>query len=223
MKYKLLGMLLVIGCLHQTANADVGMGLRLGTFGYSADLGVGITERFTVRLAYNALSLHSTINDSDVRYDANYKIDTLSGLVDWHVFRGSFRVTAGLIESGPAFIIKAKPTSTNYEIGNGSYTAAEVGSLQGRIELGDSVLPYIGIGFGNIVSEKHRVTFLADIGVVVGTKIKTTLTAQCGTGVSPSRCSQLQNDVNTETSELNAEVTEVSTYPVLNIGIGIRF
>jgi hypothetical protein len=203
--------------------AEMGMGVRGGTMGFGLDFDVGLTEKLNLRLGYNFFDYDDTLEDTDVSYDSTIKISSFSALLDWHV-AGGFRLSAGAVGSGPKLEVVGTPSGNNtYEIGNGTYTAAQVGSLQGEVKIGNSVAPYIGLGWGNVISEKHRVTFLFDLGAVYGGEPDVSLTARCGTGISPTICNQLQTDVQRETQELKDDVSTVEWYPVIQLGIGIRF
>lgn len=205
------------------AHAETGMGIRAGTMGFGLDFDVGLTEKLNLRLGYNHFSYDDTIEDTDVNYDSEIKISSFSALLDWHV-AGGFRLSAGAVGSGPKIEVVGTPAGNNtYEIGNGTYTASQVGSLRGEVKIGSSVAPYIGLGWGNVVSEKHRVTFLFDIGAIYGGEPDVGLTATCGTGISPTICNQLQADVQREIQELKDDVSTVEWYPVIQLGIGIRF
>lgn len=224
MKKVLLGASIILFSLcTQTALAEVGMGLRGGTMGYGVDFNVGLLEKLNFRLGYNYFNYSQTVEDTNVNYDGTIKINSISGVLDWHAFGNGFRFSLGAVGAGPKVDIVGTPSGGSYTIGNTTYTAAEVGSLRGQIKIGNSVAPFIGIGYGNVVSEKHRVTFLIDFGAVYGGDPEVTLAAQCGAGIPTNRCTQLQNDAAVEIQKLKDDVTEVQWYPVINIGIGIRF
>ncbi len=147
--------------------------------------------------------------------------------MDWHPFAGGFRLSIGAIAAGPKIELNGTPNSgQTVEINGRDYNAAELGSLRGEIETGNSVAPYVGLGWGNYAGKNNRVTFLVDIGAMYGGDPDVTLTAVCGPQANttvPGGCARLQNDVDTESRELRDEVTSVKWYPVINIGIGIRF
>lgn len=206
------------------ANAAVGLGLRGGSLGYGIDFDIGLTQRINLRVGYNGFNYDYTVNNTDVRYDGTLKISSASGFLDWHAFGGGFRFTLGAVGSGPKIDVVGTPTGGTYQIGNGVYSAAEVGSLNGEIKIGNSVAPYIGLGFGNVVSPKHRVTFLFDFGAIYGGTPSVNLTAVCGAAINGTpACTQLQNDTQVEIQKLKNDVSAVKWYPVVSLGLGIRF
>jgi hypothetical protein len=206
------------------AQAEVGMGIRVGPFtGLGADVDIGLTENLNLRLGYNWLGYDEELEDTDVTYDAELQVNSFSAMLDWHAFAGGFRFSFGAFSSGPKLDLVGTPTGGTYEIGDNTYTAAQIGDLRGEIEIGDSISPYFGIGYGNAVKGNSSVTFLFDLGVIYTDEPKVTLTARCGTGVSPIVCAQIQSDVNTEIAEIKEDAKDFEFYPVISIGIGIRF
>jgi hypothetical protein len=215
---------LCLASMAPLAQADVGMGLRGGTTGIVADVDIGLTEKLNVRLGYSWLGQYDyEFEDTDITYNAELEVSNFSAMLDWHAFGGGFRFSLGAFSSGPTLEIIGTPTGGTYEIGDSTYTAAQIGDLRGEIEIGDSISPYFGIGYGNAAKGNSRVTFLFDLGVIYTDEPKVTLTARCGTGVSPTVCAQIQNDVNIEIAEIKEDAKDFEFYPVISIGIGIRF
>jgi hypothetical protein len=222
---KILSVVLAMSSLGWSlaANADVGVSLRAGTLGLGADFNVGLTERLNLRLGYSLYDYDETLEDTDVTYEGELKLRNASALLDWHAFGGGFRVSFGGVGAGTEVDVVGQPTGGTYEIGDRVFTAAQVGSLTGKIEMGNSVAPYLGIGWGNTVDEAGRVTFLFDLGVVYMGSPEVSLVATCGTSVPAVTCAQLQDEVQQEEAELQDDATDYELYPVVGIGLAIRF
>lgn len=215
---------LIGGLLSSSVMAGVAVGVRAGTFGYGADFDMGLTESLNLRLGYNTFSYDQTVEDTDVTYDGTLKIGAASAILDWHVFKGGFRLSLGAVQKGPKIDVTAVPSSSStYEINNHVYTASQIGSLKGTVKLGDSTAPYVGIGWGNTVDEEDRFTFLFDIGAIHTGSVKADLTVTCGAGVPTVTCNQIRNDVNAEKAELEDETSSYEWYPVVTLGIAVRF
>lgn len=211
------------GMLPTGAQADVALAVRAGTFGYGADLDVGLNDYFAVRLGYNTLDYAHTLEDTDVTYDAKVKIGAASALLDWYVFAGGFHLTGGLVQKAPEFDVKGMPTGGTYELNGHVYTAAQIGSLDGTIELGNTNLPYLGMGWGNTVDKDSRLTFLLDIGAIKTGSPTATLNVNCGASVTTTVCNQIKTDVNAEKAELEANAADYKWYPVVSLGLAFRF
>ena len=225
MKKTVLAAIAAIGSLAAAnASAEVGLGLRAGALmGVGADIDVGLSDYLTLRAGYNYLNYSRTVDDTGVSYDGTFKVSSFTGALDWHVFGGGFRFSLGAVAAGPKIDIVGTPTSGSYQIGNNTYQASQVGSLRGQIEIGNKVAPYVGIGWGNAAGKNHRVTFLFDIGAIYGGTPDVALAAQCGAGVPTNVCTQLQNDVAVEIQKIKDDATAIQWYPVISVGLGIRF
>ena len=49
------------------------------------------------------------------------------------------------------------------------------------------------------------------------------LVATCGAAVPAATCTRLQNEVQQEEAELAADATDYEWYPVVGVGVAIRF
>src|SRR5258706_16166578 len=73
-----------------------GVGVRAGTTGIGADVGVNVAPTLDARVGYSYLS-YKTHYNSDINYDAKIKLSNLNALLDWSPFPGGFRFSGGLI------------------------------------------------------------------------------------------------------------------------------
>ena len=200
--------------------ADVGVLLKAGTLGAGLDISKGISESVALRLQANALNYDRDITESDVDYNSDLELKSAGLLLDWHPFRGVFRVSAGAFWNGNEATAVGRPTGGTYEINGVTYPSAAVGSLNGQIDF-ESVAPYFGIGFASAPKAGRGMTFSFDLGVLYQGEPNVALTAVCG--VPGPTCTQLQNDVAAEQASLQEEVSDYKFYPVVSFGIGYRF
>ena len=212
-----------IMCTSSAALADTAIALRGGTLGIGLDLDFGLTESLTLRVGYSGFNYDDTVDDSDVRYDGELQLRNASALLDWHAFGGGFRLSFGAFGAGSKVDVVGVPTGGTYEIGDDVFTAAQVGSLRGEIEFGNSVAPYVGIGWGNTVDPAERITFVFDIGAMYSGTPDVNLTAQCGVSVPTATCNRLATAVQEEEDEIADEAGLYEWYPVISLGIAVRF
>jgi hypothetical protein len=214
---------LVMLCVGAAANADVGMSLRAGTLGAGADVNFGLTETLNLRLGYSMYSYDETVEETDVTYDGELKLSNASALLDWHVFNGGFRLSFGAVGGGTEVDVVGVPAPNNtFDIGDETFLASEVGNLTGKIEMGNSVSPYFGFGWGNTVDKAGRITFLFDLGVVYTGSPDVSLDVNCGV-TTASRCNLLRAEVQKEEDEIATDATEYELWPVVSLGLAIRF
>lgn len=196
-----------------------GVGIRAGTTGIGADIGFDIIPTLSGRLGYSTFNYDTTVEDTDVKYDAKLKLSNFSALLDWSP-AGPFRVTAGFIPNANKIKVTAVP-SGSYNINGTNYTGSDIGSLSGEIKPGNSFAPYLGIGYGNVAGAGFN--FYADLGVMYMGKPKSTLNVVCGGALNAGQCTQLRNDVAAEQTRLTNESKNMKWYPVANIGVTFGF
>jgi hypothetical protein len=206
------------------ASADVGVSLRAGTLGAGAEFNVGLTEKLNLRLGYSFFDHDDTLEETDVVYDGELSLRNATALLDYHVFGGGFRLSFGAVGASTEIDVEAKPTGT-YEIGDEVFTAQQVGRLFGKVKMGNDVAPYLGIGWGNTVDASDRITVLLDIGAVYTGSPEVNLTAICGPAApqGSANCNRLQQEVEREEDEFADEATSYEWYPVIGLGLAIRF
>jgi len=202
------------------ASHAAGIGLRAGTTGLGGDIGWEVAPTLSARIGYSALSFKKNIDSNDVHYDGKVKLSNLSGLLDWGVL-GPMRLTGGVILNDNRYDVNGQPSNGTFTLNGNTYQASQVGSVNGTVKSGRAVAPYLGIGYGNVAGK--GVNFYFDLGVMFMGSPKATLNASCGSGLSASQCSQLQNDTAEESRRLEDKLNRYKYYPVANVGVTIGF
>jgi predicted nucleic acid-binding Zn ribbon protein len=220
---------LTLGCLAvpaaSAATPDFALAVRAGTPGVGLDLDLGLSPSFGVRVGYAGFNINHNVDTSDVNYDGRLKLREVTGLLDWYVLRGSFHLTAGIASNSTKLDVVGQPSQSTYTINGNTYSSSQLGSLTGELKFGNSVSPYVGFGWGNPAGENGHVHFLFDVGALYGGTPSVTLTAQCGPAAPPGSpvCSQAQSDVTSEEVKLRHKADILQWYPMVSLGIGVRF
>jgi hypothetical protein len=208
-----------LACASAGAMA-AGAGLRAGTTGIGGDIAFEVLPTLSARVGYSYLSFSTTVDSSDVEYDARPKLSNGNLFLDWSPL-GPFRITGGLILNSNKIDVTAVPTGGTLTINGVVYPAASIGSLSGTVESGKSAAPYLGIGYGNVSGA--GVNFYFDLGVMFQGNPKASLSAACGPSLSAAQCSQLQANVAAEAIDLQNSINNFKYYPVINVGVTIGF
>jgi hypothetical protein len=206
--------------------ADMALALRAGTTGLGLDFDLGLSRYFSVRLGYSGLDYHRSFTTSDADYAGQLKLGMPAAMLNWNVFGGGFHLSAGAVGSGTKVDVTGKPAGNGtYTLNGHTYTASDLGSLAGQLKFGNSVSPYVGLGWGNAVGENRHWHFLADVGAIYGGTPKVTLSALCGPAAptGSAECNQLQSDVQSEKAKLSSNASIIRWYPVVNLGVAYRF
>jgi hypothetical protein len=211
--------LLGVGVAHAD---DLGVSVKGGTLGFGVDVSKSFSDSLGARIGLNGYNYSTTKAESGVDYDFKLKLGSVSLLADWYPFQGTFRTSAGLFYNNNKASLNAKPSSGTYTINNVSYTAAEVGSLNGEMTF-NKAAPYIGIGWGNPVAKEKTWGFVADIGVLFQGSPKFALDVTCGAAVDAATCTQLKADAAAERTQAESDLKSFSWYPVVSIGVSYKF
>jgi hypothetical protein len=204
--------LLISSVVPALAGDRVGLGVKAGTLG----LGVDVTGRFTnwlsVRGTYNKADLSRSEEVSDVDYDGDVALGAYGLLLDFHPFKGNFRISAGYLKNRTGVDMDAEPT-VDTEIGDTVYTPAEIGTISGELDFDDKV-PYFGLGYGSAAKGPNRVRFVLDVGVLSQGSGDVTLSNSTGL-VDP-------DDLRQEEENAEDDIKDYDLWPVLAFGISFR-
>jgi hypothetical protein len=192
------------------------LGVTGGTLGIGPELGYRVSTSFGVRANATFLGISHDVDSDDVNYKGDLDLQSFGAMLDLHPFGGGFRLSAGARISDNTVGLTATPTG-DVEIGDDTYTAAEVGTLTGRIEP-KGFAPTLTIGWGGGLTPGLK--FGADIGVMFqGTPKVTELTASGSLAAS----AEFQQSLARERVEIENDIDDFKLYPVLQLSLGYRF
>jgi len=198
-----------------------GVGIRVGTTGIGGDVAWDLVPTLSARVGYSYLSFSTTVDSTDVKYDAKPKLSNGNLFLDWAPFGPFFRFTGGVVLNDNKVDVTAQPNGATYTLGGVTYPAAAVGTLSGTVKAGNSAAPYLGIGYGRVAGA--GVNLYGDLGVMFQGSPKATLTATCGPATPPALCAQIQASTVTEANDLQDSIRNFKYFPVVSIGVTIGF
>src|SRR5882672_7309058 len=200
------------------AQADAGVGARVGTMGIGGDVGFDVAPTLSARVGYSAFSWARHEHSSDVSYKSKLKLSNFSGLLDWSPAPTPFRLTGGLVFGDNKYTLQSEGGTFTT---NGHTYNSNDASLSGAVKPGRRLAPYLGAGYGNVSGK--GVNFYFDLGVIFHGSPKATINASCGAALSAAACAQLQSDAADESRRLEDKLSKYKYYPVANIGITVGF
>ena len=206
--------------VSNAAPGDKALGLKVGTLGAGLEFTLEAIENVNVRFGANYFKLSRDVDVEDNTYDMDLKLNSFTALADWYVADSSFRITGGAFINNNG--LKGTSLASNtYEISDTIYTSAEVGTLTADVGF-NSVAPYLGVGWGNPLSDDSDWSFMVDLGVVFAGKPSLDITASGGTlsnnQVLLTDIEQAEQDFQ-DTDEINY----LKYYPVISVGVNYRF
>jgi hypothetical protein len=209
-------LVMVTGCEDSGRFAASG---KIGTLGPGGELTVKLAEDINARAGLNMIDFDLDEEEiDDVKYELGAELFSLSALLDWHIFDGSFHLTGGAISMDNEFTLDGTPTSS-VEIGDTTYSAAQIGSLSGKAEI-DGLAPYAGIGWGNPFKSKRRWGFTMDLGVAFTNSPEVDI---CSTGGLLSSDPTFLAELEKERKKIEDDLDSIKFYPVISLGLFYRF
>jgi hypothetical protein len=211
--------------------ADFGVGVKGGTLGYGADFSVTLNESINARVSLTTLSIDSesetvtfgdTSNAGSVIAKADIDYGSSALLFDWHVFDGTFHLTAGLVKADIA--VNLKGSLSNDFIINGK--AVNVNDIDGElitanVTLSDSYKPYLGLGWGRKAAADSGFSFSAELGVAyLDPSVDLNATVSLGAGISQS---ELDARLNEAAQSAKNDLADLNVFPVVSIGVNYAF
>jgi hypothetical protein len=211
------GITLAVLALPASALAEGhAIGLKVGAFGLGAEYTHEFTERIAVRGALYGSEAGFDGEESGIAYEFNVVWDSFAAGVDFHPLKSPLRLSLGLLRNDNALELTSQLTG-NTEVGDTTYTPAEVGSITGTMRFDDTAT-FAGLGW-DWSRDKRMFGMSLDIGVVdqgdavVGLRGNGTLLGD------PA----FEQDIAAEERELEDSGSDLSLVPYLTVGFQFRF
>ncbi len=198
--------------------SDFGLDAHVGLLGLGGELNYVINPYFEARVDFNRYNYSYTGTKQQIDYDFNLHLKSYGGLIDWHPFAGTFRVTLGEFSNKNDITAVASPSGGSYTINGHTYPSSQVGTLSGAIGFNTSA-PYIGIGWSTLGTESTGLGVSFDLGVL---HQNTPTVALSATGPAASN-SQFKSDLAAEQSKLQGDLNSFKNYPVISFALEYRF
>jgi hypothetical protein len=210
-KYVALAALATLALSAQAGDIYGGVGFPGLTLGYAQ----GIAPNVGLRAEYaGGLNVSRNGERDGIDFNGKLKAQSASALVDYFPGSSGFRITGGvnfndtkvtLTSTGGVATINGKPVSLV-----GEFFDLEVKQ--------PSVTPYLGLGYGFKPDAKQTGWgFYADAGLMFGRFHTTTNTSLVGKqGIT-------QADVDAQTATVRDDVSKLSVFPKLAVGVTYRF
>ncbi|MFN8582029.1 MAG: hypothetical protein U0163_13790 [Gemmatimonadaceae bacterium] len=198
--------------------ADASFAVRFGSLGVGVEMSKLIASHLGARVGANYFNYTGTQSQSDISFDATFKAQSFSGLIDLYPSaRGAFHLTGGVLTNPLKVDGTGVPTGSTFTVNDVEYTAAQVGTLNAHAKF-PAVSPYAGLGWGTPARKNGRVRFVMDLGAAIG-KPDVTLDA---TGAAGNAA--LASDLQAQQQKIQNDVNKYGkVYPVVQFGLLFKF
>lgn len=205
-----------------TAHAEkrLAVGLAGGTTGVSGEVSFKANRYVHLRGGYNYFQYDLDDGYEDIDYSGELDLSNFGAFVDLHPFGNGFLLSGGAFIGDKALNLIAEPSST-YEIGDQTFTAAQVGTLHFDAEL-ESTAPFVGLGWDTTFQGDSAWGLRFIAGAMFTGSPSIDLYTVGGTR-SPSEDAALQQEIAEEEANLQDDVSDYEVYPVAQIGLTFAF
>ena len=203
---------------------DHGFAIKASTLGAGLEYQRNFQPKTNFRLGFNTWTYDQDGTEGGIQYQADLELRTLGLIVDYHPWEGIFRVSGGVMYNGNELEMQASlATAGTVDIGGRTYTIGANDFLRNSVEF-NKIAPYVGLGWGNALSQDKKWGFLFDIGLVVqGDPDINVSTSDFTTSNAGITADQFATDVAAEKKELEDALDSFNIYPVVSLGISYKF
>lgn len=195
------------------------IGAEAGTAGFGPVVTFTANKRFTASFGYTFLNFDYDVSDEDADYTGELKLSNLQAMLNWHPMAGTFHLSAGAVLTNNKVNVIGKPNANaTYDIGDATYTGAQIGRLDGTVELSKGVAPYLGLGWSKSPAASG-LAFFFNLGVIFTDSPSSQLHV---TGPIAGDAN-FQRELRKEQANLDDELDAFKFYPVVQFGLMYRF
>ena len=210
---------------------DLGVGGRVGINGIGAEISVGLTQRLNLRFMAASIDIDDeeetvTVGDAgfegDILAEVGFDYGATALFLDWHVFNGSFRLTAGMMRNdGGADVSGSLQSPIVVDGVTISPSDFEGNTLSGSVDLADSYQPYLGIGWGRGAGDGPGLSLMFDVGVaLLDPAVTLDATLASGSGLTQA---EFDDALRGMEEDAEADLDDLEIWPVLAVGLNFRF
>jgi len=203
----------------ETKTTPFAIGAEIGTAGYGPTVIFTLSKYFTATGGYTWLKYNYNASSSDADYNGKLKLSNVQAFVNWHPFAGTFHLSAGAFFSNNRVGVTGQPkSSSTFDVGGTTYTAAQVGTMSGNVELAKNMEPYLGLGWTK-KPLNGGIGYFVDFGILFTPTAKASLTASGSIANDPT----FQTNLRKEEREIDHDLKPLRYYPIVQAGMLYRF
>lgn len=198
-----------------TAGDGLWMGFKAGTLGLGLEAIWRPIPWVDLRAGGNMLDYDDNGSQAGINYDATLQLETYYATANFLFPLSPFRVTVGGFSNGNELQMVSM-NQTSFDIGNGVFTPAEVGTLRSTTYFED-VAPYLGVGFDFRIVGKVGLNL--DFGVLWQGEPSVALTSDGTLANDPFFMAEIE----AERQQLETEFEDYKAFPVISVGVTFNF
>ncbi len=209
---------LAAGAHAATPLSEVAVGPVIGTSGVGLQVIAPLWPKYlNITSGFSTLGLGHNVSVDGTDYHGKLNLGGVPVYLSLFPFGGNFHLDGGLFINNNRFSATGNAEADmSYTINGHAYSAAQLGTLSGSSHF-NQVAPYVGIGWGDpFLGGKW--TFTANAGVIFEGQSDIRLSAPGAAGIPGA-----ETDIQAEQRQLNHDVSFLTVWPVVNLGLVYRF
>jgi len=199
-------------------------GIKAGTLGVGPEVEHSFNKSIGIRMGFNYFSLTRSANEGNIDYNLKAKFRNFAALLDWHPFKGAFRISAGVLYNKNKIEGNGKAAGAlgneTFKIGNQTYSIKDIGSVNGTIEY-QNLDPYLSFGWDTSAVKAKGIGFVFELGAVYQGKSKVRLEAAGNNAIINTQA--FKDNLKIETNNVKHDADKAKVWPVLSVGLVYRF
>ncbi|MCP3890365.1 MAG: hypothetical protein GY702_16070 [Desulfobulbaceae bacterium] len=200
---------------HVFAEEGFGISVKGGTLGVGAELSTTLSDNFRLRGGLNYLTYSFDTEISDIDYEFEPEFNSISLLLDYHPFGGSFFLSGGAFLNNNNVPVSGSMGKDKVPSAYSQYNSAtDLVNISGDVEF-QPVAPYLGLGWRSKKGEKGW-GFACDLGVMFqGAPEVNDL--RINAPVDVNGLPEVQEFLKEQEQEIEDELERFQYYPVASI------
>jgi len=208
--------------LATSAHADVAITLDAGTTGAGMHLVVPMETYLNGRFGANYLKHKRDERAGSIDYTFKTTLQTYDILFDWYPMSPMFHLTGGVVYNNNEVRAIAHPNASGaFTINGTTYSSTDITGVVADVDY-HKAAPYLGVGWGNALTQGRRWNLKVDVGAFFQGKPQTNLIPLGCTGTA-AFCGKLAADARAENIKLTEEFNSYRAYPVVRVSASYSF
>jgi len=197
------------------------------TLGLGGAVVAKISPNFNARVGLNAFGFNFTFEETRASYDADVNLFNVATTIDYYPFKNSgFYLSTGAVfnNNNVDGVATASDIVEDVDLGAIEVDVDELLSVDADVELGQSVAPYIGIGWGNPIVGGLR--FWGNLGVMFpgSPNVELSPDFQIDENLIPDDIIQeIDEEIAEEEADIDDEISNFNIFPIVSIGLSYSF
>lgn len=219
--FSLLACLAAAPAFAQSGSGRFALGAQIGTTGVGAEGQFRVSDHLTLRAAADVFRYDEEFETGDIAYDGELDFTTGGAFIDLHPFGNALFVSAGGYAGERTVQVTGAP-NRDVVIAGQVFPPARFGRLVGEADFG-GFAPFVGVGYNNTFRTGGRLGFKILAGAAFGEDPTVDLRREGGDVLTPAIQAQFDAEAEREERELEQELEEFKTLPVVQLGLTYRF